>query len=53
VPAGDSGDVAQWKRREFTAELKAETLKLIRETDRSVGEICRELNPRKRRFAIG
>ena len=30
-------------RRRFTDEYKAETVKLIRESDRSVGEICREL----------
>ena len=32
------------KRRKFTAEFKAETVKLIRESDRSVGAICRELD---------
>ncbi len=30
-------------RRKFTDEYKAETVKLIRESDRSIGEICREL----------
>ncbi len=30
-------------RRTFTDEYKAETVKLIRESDRSIGEICRDL----------
>ena len=32
------------KRRKFTTEFKNETVKLIRESNRSVGEICRELD---------
>jgi transposase-like protein len=32
------------KRRKFTPEFKAETVKLIRESGRSIGEICRELD---------
>jgi transposase len=36
--------MARQKRRKFTAEFKAETVKLIRESDRSVGQICRELD---------
>ena len=36
--------MARQKRRKFTAEFKAETVKLIRESDRSVGAICRELD---------
>ncbi len=31
-------------RRRFTDEYKAETVKLVRESDRSVGEICRDLD---------
>ena len=36
--------MARAKRRKFTTEFKNETVKLIRESDRSVGEICRELD---------
>jgi transposase len=36
--------MARRKRRKFTAEFKSETVKLIRESDQSVGEICRELD---------
>ncbi len=36
--------MARQKRRKFTAEFKAETVKLIRESDRSVGEICKDLD---------
>ena len=36
--------MARQKRRRFTTEFKAETVKLIRESDRSVGQICRELD---------
>ena len=36
--------MARSKRRRFTTEFKAETVKLIRESDRSVGQICRELD---------
>ncbi len=32
------------KRRKFTTEFKNETVKLIRESNRSEGEICRELD---------
>ena len=32
------------KRRKFTPEFKAETVKLIRESNRSVGGICKELD---------
>jgi transposase-like protein len=32
------------KRRKFTPEFKAETVKLIRESGRSIGEICRDLD---------
>ena len=35
--------MARRKRRKFTPEFKAETVKLIRESGRSIGEICREL----------
>ncbi|MFQ5352258.1 MAG: transposase [Candidatus Binatia bacterium] len=35
--------LARRTRRKFTAEFKAETVKLIRESDRSIGEISREL----------
>ncbi|MFQ5382543.1 MAG: IS3 family transposase [Dehalococcoidia bacterium] len=35
--------MARRTRRKFTAEFKAETVKLIRESDRSIGEISREL----------
>jgi transposase len=31
-------------RRRFTDEYKAETVKLIRESDRSIGEICKDLD---------
>jgi transposase len=36
--------MAKRKRRKFTPEFKAETVKLIRESGRSIGEICRELD---------
>jgi transposase-like protein len=36
--------MARRKRRKFTPEFKAETVKLIRESGRSIGEICRELD---------
>jgi transposase len=32
------------KRRKFTEEFKVETVKLIRETGKSVGEVARELD---------
>jgi len=36
--------MARRKRRKFTSEFKAETIKLIRESGRSIGDICRELD---------
>ena len=36
--------MARAKRRKFTTEFNNETVKLIRESDRSVGAICRELD---------
>lgn len=32
------------KRRSFTAEFKAETVRLIRETGKSIGEVARDLD---------
>ena len=32
------------KRRKFTPEFKAETVELIRTSDKSIGQICRELD---------
>ena len=34
----------QRTRRKFSDEYKAETVKLIRESDKSIGAICQELN---------
>lgn len=31
-------------RRKFSDEFKAETVKLIRDSDKSIGAICRDLN---------
>ena len=36
--------MAKRKRRKFTAEFKAETVRLARETDRSIGRIARDLD---------
>lgn len=32
------------KRRSFTAEFKAETVRLIQSSDKSVAEVCRDLD---------
>jgi len=31
------------KRRQFTKEFKADTVRLIRESSKSIGEVCRDL----------
>ena len=36
--------MARRSRRKFSDEFKAETVKLIRDSDKSIGAICRELN---------
>jgi len=36
--------VAKRKRRRFTVELKAETVRLVREGDKPIGEIAREMD---------
>ncbi len=36
--------MARRSRRKFSDEFKAETVKLIRDSNKSLGEICRELN---------
>jgi len=36
--------VAKRKRRRFTAEFKAETVRLVREGDKSIGEVAHEMD---------
>ena len=36
--------MARKKRRRFTPEFKAETVRLIQTSDRSISEICKELD---------
>ena len=36
--------MARRRRRKFSDEFKAETVKLIRDSNQSIGEICRDLD---------
>jgi len=44
VPSGWEFKMTRRHRRKFTDEFKAETVKLIRESDRTVGSVARELD---------
>jgi len=44
VPSGWESKMTRRHRRKFTDEFKAETVKLIRESGRTVGSVARELD---------
>jgi transposase len=44
VPSGWESSMAKRHRRKFTDEFKAETVKLIRESGRTVGSVSKELS---------
>ena len=44
VPSGWESEMGKRHRRKFTDEFKAETVKLIRESGRTVGSVARELD---------
>ena len=44
LPSGWESKMSRRNRRKFTDEFKAETVKLIRESGRTVGSVARELD---------